>query len=528
MVQTRATGWPKRIRVERRIVNLLSRSLYSDFPRAIREMVSNCYDADATVVKIDIDLRNKEITVEDNGNGMSGEQFDKYLRIAGHPVEGGNVSPKFQRQRIGRFGVGFLALFPFCERLEVTSKREGSDIGFTAIIPAERFVKGTGLEEEVSDIPVNGYNEPATGQRHDHYTRIHMVGLSSLVEQFFRKGPPQRKRVTIESWDGMERLKWELCETLPLDFANRSTPLGEFLGDTLVGMEIFLNGKRLFRTDPGGQLVDSTQRTYIKLGNLEFRYMITTNWRIIQPVEARGLKIRIRNVGIGRRTYLDVEKEVRTFSRLTWLSGEVHVVEGLDESLALSRDTFTWSPDYQAFKEFFYKVLTRTALWIERVDSAESSLHKVFDKRASLPSVSTIDVTNESVKTLSNAGFDVVHKRRKEAKGTAHPVEVDKLNKVVTVIDDHPTLTDLIELPKSGVQIRYRAFDKDDRETQPVRLSEDGVIEVNTSYPTFRGSKTKRDILRRIHLILFLAKRECRSVDEMYDYLLTHLREEFK
>ena len=96
MTQQRTTGWPKRIRVQRRIVNLLSRSLYSDFPRAIREMVSNCYDADATVVKIDIDLRNKEITVEDNGNGMSGEQFDKYLRIAGHPVEGRDVSPSAQ------------------------------------------------------------------------------------------------------------------------------------------------------------------------------------------------------------------------------------------------------------------------------------------------------------------------------------------------------------------------------------------------------------------------------------------------
>lgn len=527
MMQTKPAGWPKRIRVERRIVNLLSRSLYSDFPRAIREMVSNSYDADATVVRISVDLRNKEITVEDNGNGMSSEQFGGYLRIAGNPIEGTNISPKFQRQRIGHFGVGFLASFPFCDRLEVTSKREGSDMSFTAIIPAERFVKGTGLEEEVSDIPVNGYSEPATEQKYEHYTKIRIIGLSSLADEYFRKGPPQRKRVTIESWDGMDRLKWDICETLPLDFSDKNTPLRQFLGDTPSGMEIFLNGRRLFREDPGGQLVDSTQKTRIKLGNLEFRYVIITNWRIIHPVEARGLKIRIRNVGIGPRTYLDVEKEVRTFSRLTWLSGEVHVLNGLDESLALSRDTFTWSPDYQAFKEFFYKVLTRSAYWVERVASAEKSLSKQFEKKVNLPTVSAIDVTNESVKILSNAGFAVIHKNRKDFKDAESPVKVDKFRKVVTVIDDHPALTDLIELPKRGFSIRYIVFDKADRQTQPVRLSKDGVIEVNTSYPVFRGSKTKRDILRRIYLILFLAKSECKSADEMYNYLLRRFREEF-
>jgi hypothetical protein len=527
MVET-SIVWPKRIRVERRIVNLLSRSLYSDFPRAIREIVSNAYDADATAVRIKIDLRNKEIVIEDNGNGMSIEQFDRYLRIAGHPAEGKNISPKFQRQRIGRFGVGFLASFPFCERLELTSKREGSDVGFTAIIPAERFVKGTGSEEEVSDIPVNGYNEPDPGQKHEHYTKIRMLGLTSLANEYFHKGPPQKKRSTIESWDGMERLQWEMCETLPLDFSNKNTPLGQFLGDTPSGMEIFLNGKQLFRNDPAGQMVASTEKTRIQLGNLEFRYLISTNWKIIQPVEARGLKIRIRNVGIGPRTYLDVEKEVRTFSHLTWLSGEVHVHSGLDESLALSRDTFTWNPDYQAFKEFFYKILTKYAGWVERVASAENSISKVFEKRSSLPSVSTIDIANESVKTLSNAGFEVVHMSHKDFKDDVCPVKIDKLRKIVTFVDDHPALTDLIDLPKRGVRIRYMAFNKESSQTQPVRLSKDGVIEVNTSYPVFRGSKTKSDILRRIHLILFMAKRESTSVDDMYDYLLKRLREEFE
>ena len=81
--QIASSSWPKRITVERKIVNLLSRSLYADFPRAIREAVSNSFDADATVVRIQIDLLHKEIIIEDNGVGMSVEKFDNYLRIAG-------------------------------------------------------------------------------------------------------------------------------------------------------------------------------------------------------------------------------------------------------------------------------------------------------------------------------------------------------------------------------------------------------------------------------------------------------------
>jgi HSP90 family molecular chaperone len=116
-------------------------------------MVSNSYDADATIVSIKVDLKNKELVLEDNGNGMSAEQFDNYLRIAGQPSEGsegGELSPKFQRRRIGRFGVGFLAAFPFCESLEMTSKRQGAETGFIAEIPAERYIRGVGTEEEVS------------------------------------------------------------------------------------------------------------------------------------------------------------------------------------------------------------------------------------------------------------------------------------------------------------------------------------------------------------------------------------------
>ncbi len=69
------TTWSKHLSVDRRIVRLLSASTYEDFPGCMREMVSNAYDADATQVDIQIDLDSDEITISDNGNGMTPEEF---------------------------------------------------------------------------------------------------------------------------------------------------------------------------------------------------------------------------------------------------------------------------------------------------------------------------------------------------------------------------------------------------------------------------------------------------------------------
>jgi len=521
MVNQNVSGWPKKITVDRKIVNLLSRSLYTDFPRAIREAVSNSYDGDATVVLITIDLKKKEVTVEDNGNGMSIEQFDKYLEIAGEKLIGG-VSEKFRRKRIGRFGVGFLSCFPFCERLEISSKREGSDVGFTATIPTRRFVDGVGKDENVSNIPVDGYNEPYAGKIHEHYTRIRMTGLTAIAEEYF-KPRPERRRISIENWDGMTKLKWQLCETLPLDYKNTASDLAKWIGNEPVGMEVRFNGEHLFRNDPGGQVLSSSQQTNIKLGNLEFKYAITTDWKIIHPVEARGLKVRIRNVGIGPRTYLEIERESRTFSRLNWLSGEINVMSGLDDSLALTRDSFIWSSEYQALKEFFFTVLFRVHNQVESVSQVEKEISHVFREDAA-PSVLAREVIDRSIKQLDSSGFEIVHRKREEVRNPSYPLAIDKRNKIVTVIDDYSRSAGTSR--ESGdTKLRVIPFEKG-MSREPVRLAEDGIIELNSTYPIFSGVG-KGKIMKQVHLLLFQAKQESKSTNEMYDFLVRRLREEF-
>ena len=72
-------SWPKHLTVDKRIVLLLSASTYENFPRALRELVSNAYDADATTVTVDISSRKKTVIVNDNGSGMTPDEFDFFL-----------------------------------------------------------------------------------------------------------------------------------------------------------------------------------------------------------------------------------------------------------------------------------------------------------------------------------------------------------------------------------------------------------------------------------------------------------------
>ena len=70
------------IEVNKEVVRHLSIGLYRNYALAIKELISNAYDAGATEIKIKLDLKNKKIIIRDNGKGMDYNEFkDQYLHI---------------------------------------------------------------------------------------------------------------------------------------------------------------------------------------------------------------------------------------------------------------------------------------------------------------------------------------------------------------------------------------------------------------------------------------------------------------
>jgi molecular chaperone HtpG len=134
-----------------KLLHLMVHSVYSDKDVFLRELISNAadaceklrYEAIATPallgddpkarITLLIDAENRRLTIEDNGIGMSrGEMVEALGTIARsgtkafmdriQAAQGGEGA-----QLIGQFGVGFYSAFMVADRVDVVSRRAGSD-----------------------------------------------------------------------------------------------------------------------------------------------------------------------------------------------------------------------------------------------------------------------------------------------------------------------------------------------------------------------------------------------------------------
>jgi len=103
--------------IDSRLLFELGEKLVTNRAVALAELVKNSYDADATKVEVtmeDIKTPGGKIIVEDNGTGMSYEDFaNKWMRIATTDKEENPITEKYKRQKSGKKGIGRFA----CRRL---------------------------------------------------------------------------------------------------------------------------------------------------------------------------------------------------------------------------------------------------------------------------------------------------------------------------------------------------------------------------------------------------------------------------
>src|ERR1700721_1437633 len=89
----------------------LSQGLYRTPAGAIKELISNSFDADATLVRIHTGFpRFETFSCEDNGTGMSDDEFERLMnRGIGNSFKRsspGRVTEEYGRPLIGRLGLG--------------------------------------------------------------------------------------------------------------------------------------------------------------------------------------------------------------------------------------------------------------------------------------------------------------------------------------------------------------------------------------------------------------------------------------
>jgi molecular chaperone HtpG len=161
-----------------KLLHLMVHSVYSDRDIFLRELVSNAADACEKLryeaiakpdllgndpqprITLTLDPDQRQLTVEDNGIGMTGAEMAEALgtiarsgtkafmeQIAiSKDAEGG--------QLIGQFGVGFYSAFMVADRVDVTSRRAGLDTA--AIWSSDGLGTYTIGEAELAQAPARG------------------------------------------------------------------------------------------------------------------------------------------------------------------------------------------------------------------------------------------------------------------------------------------------------------------------------------------------------------------------------------
>ena len=127
------------LRTSDRVLARITDGIYRQPGSALRELVANAYDADATEVTISTDRpRFRTLRIEDNGNGMSPEIIEYVLENIGGSSKrvtvGGNLGVTSAsdkdlspggRHLIGKIGIGLFSVSQLARTFQIVTKQSG-------------------------------------------------------------------------------------------------------------------------------------------------------------------------------------------------------------------------------------------------------------------------------------------------------------------------------------------------------------------------------------------------------------------
>lgn len=135
----------------KRLLDLMINSIYTHKEIFLRELISNASDASDKLyykaltenissinredlkIELSVDKDNRILTIKDHGIGMDKDELETHL---GTIANSGSFDFKNEVEHddidiIGQFGVGFYAAFMVAKKVEVISKKYGTDQGYT-------------------------------------------------------------------------------------------------------------------------------------------------------------------------------------------------------------------------------------------------------------------------------------------------------------------------------------------------------------------------------------------------------------
>jgi len=399
------------IEVSSKIVGHISAGIYRSPAGALKELVSNAFDADANRVAITTNWPSFDIvTCRDNGMGMTQETFENIMRqgigdSTKRVATGGksdNVT-HLGRPIIGWLGIGMLGIAQICHEFQVISHHKETQKAFRATIRLVDFlrekVSGTFVEQpiDVGEFKIEQIDyEPdnagtyviAADMRSAFVRKFRETSgkdrLPSHFSVFLEKIHAKRSANTISNY---WQMVWDLTVACPVPYAEEEpfkwdkievTPeLKERLIHRQHALEahqfaVVVDGLSLRKPNryplayprskneqTSGKLfvVDKEVEVYSQSCKIS-GYVYLQHGCAVEPTELRGLLLRIRNVAVGTYDATLFNYPQIPNPRFNWISGEIDVEGGLEFALNIDRASFNeMHPHFVKLKEVIHELL---------------------------------------------------------------------------------------------------------------------------------------------------------------------------
>lgn len=338
------------------IVPEVSAQTYETLAKQFREVVTNALDAGAENIKISINPVKDDpyILFSDDGEGMSIEDLkEQYLALGGS-------HRYYEENKIGRIGIGFLAVAPLCEYVEIYTRKRGSTKAFVARLELSKLLDKHLRLEEIKDFKVGEIVEEIDNADEmglePYYTKIYLKNVTPAVLETFLD--PQK----------FEKFERELRTILPLEYPKDcklfdyiSPELREFLvaEANKTKINVYLNSKVPLRKRVYGEEKGENFAYVLELRNEQCNGVKVLGYLIDNQAKIanwNGLVTRVLNVAVEDSGFLGYEGHESAKPRVT---GELFLI-GLDKNKAISinRNKFNeGNEQYRMVQKFIHERL---------------------------------------------------------------------------------------------------------------------------------------------------------------------------
>ncbi|MCX5818571.1 MAG: ATP-binding protein [Deltaproteobacteria bacterium] len=404
-----------KINVSAKVIYDISHGMYRSPANALKELISNAFDADSNnvVIRTNRPLY-KTITYYDDGEGMSQDDFKWALsHIGGSRKREGDTKlfTKNGRPIIGKIGIGMLAIAQICRSFTVISTKKGIKTKFEANVDLKEFEAPEVYKLILGDkdIPIGSYTLTEYKENADeHYTKFI---LQEIREDFKSDLEDEREQFTDYSRDSQGqiplfqsadskdfrdfidwlqtkdirklkdywRLLWELALYSPIEYFNDGpVKYEQVLAEKKrelanYNFAVEVDGFNLRKPivlpvdkdiitkdlDYGIYLIDS-EKYGIDPNEIKFTGYIYNQRKQIKNTELQGILIRIKNIAIGKydKSYLNCPISLGPVASFN--SGEIYINHGLEAALNIDRNSFKESNrQYKTLQKYVYELMSK-------------------------------------------------------------------------------------------------------------------------------------------------------------------------